>query len=139
MFRLLEPYPDSFLFVTGKHKIKAIDLLTIDTTNVVHGLVYQSPMSFTIDIVDKRLYFKNGTNIARSRLDGTDTEIILRKIKPWDITMDWKSRRIFWTEFDERKISVANSNGKDKRVIRFTHAEQATVNSSGSNCGVSLS
>ena len=102
------------------NEVKAIDLLTVDTTHVVRGLKYDYPMSISIHTAEKRIYFKNSTDIARSRLDGTDTEIILKKAEPYDMTIDWIRRRIFWTQRFPKKILVANLNGKEKRVLKLT-------------------
>ena len=118
LFYLLGPYPKPFLFIMSKNKVKAIDLLTFDTAHVVRGLA--NPISMAIDPVDQKLYFRNGTDIVRSRVDGTDIEVILKKANPVDMTIDWIRRRIFWTRLNKRKILVANLNGKDKRVIRLT-------------------
>ena len=102
----------------SKNGVKAIDLLSVDTKQVVRGLEYASLMSIAIDAVDKRLYFRNGSDIVKSRLDGTDTEVFLKKAEPYDITIDWIRCRIFWTESDPKKILVANLNGKEKRVLK---------------------
>ena len=110
----------TFLFITSENEVKAIDLLTVDTTHVVRGLKYDDPMSISIDTAQKKIYFKNSTDIARSRLDGTDTKIILKKAEPYDMTIDWIRRRIFWTQWFPGKILVANLNGKEKRVLKVT-------------------
>ena len=120
IFHFLEPYPAPFLYTISKNEVKAIDLLTVDTTHVVRGLKHDFSMSLSIDTAEKRIYFKNNTDIARSRLDGADTEIILKKAKPYDMTIDWIRRRIFWTQQIPKKILVANLNGKEKRVLRLT-------------------
>ena len=119
-FLFLDPYPAPFLFITSKNEVKAIDLLTVDTTHVVRGLKYDYPMSISIGTAEKKIYFKNGSDIARSRLDGTNTEIILKKAEPFDMTIDWIRRRIFWTQRFQNKILVANLNGKEKRVLKLT-------------------
>ena len=119
-FHFLEPYPAPFLYTTSKNEIKAIDLLTVDTTHVVRGLKHDDPMSISIDMLEKKIYFKNSTDIARSRLDGTDTEIILKKAGPGDMTIDWIRRRVFWTQRFLMKILVGNLNGKEKRVLKIT-------------------
>ena len=104
----------------SRNEVKAIDLLSVDTKQVVRGLKYGFRMSITIDTVDKRLYFKNGSDIVRSRLDGTDTEVFLKKAEPCDMTIDWVRRRIFWIHKNAKKILVANLNGKEKRVLKLT-------------------
>ena len=104
----------------SENEVKAIDLLTVDTTHVLRRLKYDAPRSITIDPVDKRLYFGNGSDIVTSRLDGSNTEVILKKAEPRDMTTDWIRRRIFWTQRDQKRILVANLNGKEKKVLKLT-------------------
>ena len=106
--------------VTSNNEVKAIDLLTLDTTQVVSGDESDILGSITTDPVDKRLYFGNVSDIFRSRLDGTNTEVILKKVEPSEMTIDWIRRRIFWSQQSQRKILVANLNGKDKRLLKLT-------------------
>ena len=104
----------------SKNEVKAIDFLTVDTTHVVRGLKYDIHMTIAVDPVQKKLYFKNGSDIVRSRLDGTNTEVILKKMEPFDMTIDWIRRRIFWTRFNQRKILLANLDEKEKKVLKLT-------------------
>ena len=127
MFYLIGPYPEPYLFIRSKNEIKAIDLLTVDTTCVVRGLKYHYSMPIATDPVDNKLYFTNGTNLARSRLDGTDTEVILKMVDPEDMAIDWIRRLIFWTQGNERKILVANLNGKDKKVLKLTQYRPRSI------------
>ena len=73
----------------------------------------------SMDIINKKLYFENGTNIARSNFDGTDKELILTNADPTDMTIDWIGRRIFWTH-NEEGIMMADMNGKYKRLVKKT-------------------
>ena len=98
--------------------IKSIDLLTVDTTDVVHGLKFGHSMA--IDNVDGKLYFKNATKVLRSNLDGTNTEIVFKKADPFTMTIDLLRRRIFWTHDKKPNILVANLNGSDERVLKRT-------------------
>ena len=102
----------------SKNEIKSIDLLTVDTTDVVRGL--KNSYSMTIDNVEGKLYFRNGSEILRSKLEGTNTEIVLKKAYPSDMTIDWLRRRIFWTHRSKHNILVANLNGSDERVLKRT-------------------
>ena len=104
---------------------------------MVRGLKYDDPMSISIDTIENKFYFKNGTDIARSSLDGSDPEVFLKKADPEDMTIDWIRRRIFWTHWNQRKILVANLNGKENRVLKVTQYSPS-VYSSGSNCWVSF-
>ena len=119
-FHFLEPYPAPFLYTISKNEVKAIDLLTVGTTHVARGLKFVNPMSITIDTVEKRLYLRNGSDIVKSRLDGTDTEIILKNVKAEDMTIEWIRRRIFWIHWNQKMILVANHDGKEKRVLKVT-------------------
>ena len=76
-------------------------------------------MTMSMDIINKKLYFKNGTNIARSNYDGTDKELILTNADPTDVTIDWIGRRIFWTHKDAG-IMMADMNGKYRRLMKRT-------------------
>ena len=109
------------------NKIEAIDCLTVDTTNLVHGLKKNVPMSLAIDPVEQKLYFKNGASITKSRLDGTNAEVFLKKADPDYMTIDWIRRRIFWTQWKRRTILVANLNGKDKRVLKITKYQPYSI------------
>ena len=115
---VLEPYPEPFLFLLSKTEIKAVDLLTTDTTPLITGLKYEDPMTPAMDAMDRKLYFKDGINIARSNFDGTNKELVISSANPEDMTIDWIGRRIFWTEHRQERIIAANLNGKNKKVFK---------------------
>ena len=73
-----------------------------------------------IDTVDKKLYFGKGNNISRANYDGSSVEVIVQNAKPWSVRVDWKGRRIFWTNDGSREISMATLNGQERRVLRTT-------------------
>ena len=100
-------------------------MLTVDTTDVVRGLKYSTSMA--IDNVEGKFYFQNSTKILRSNLDGTNTEIVLKKAEIPYITIDWLRRRIFWAQFSKQSISVANLNGKDERVLKRTQYKPTNI------------
>ena len=111
-------YPEPFIYVMSKNEIKSIDLLTVDTTDVVRGLKFC--YSIVIDNVEGKLYFKNDSKILRSNLDGTNSEIVVKKADLFDMTIDWLRRRIFWTQLNNPKVLVAKLNGNNERVLKCT-------------------
>ena len=73
-----------------------------------------------IDTVDKKLYFQNGSNISRANYDGSSEEVIVQNVEPFRLRVDWKGRRIFWTNIVGNDISMATLNGQERRVLRTT-------------------
>ena len=110
------PYPEPYLFIRSETEILAIDLLTLDTTVVISGL---TSAAMDIDTVKKKLYFRKGNNISRANYDGSSVEVIVQNVTPWRVRVDWKGRRIFWTNFNN-EISMATLNGQERRVLRTT-------------------
>ena len=76
-------------------------------------------MAMDIDTVDKKLYFDKGNNISRANYDGSSEEVIVQNADPYRVRVDWKGRRIFWTN-DNNEISMATLNGQERRVLRTT-------------------
>ena len=73
-----------------------------------------------IDTVDKKLYFRKGNNISRANYDGSSVEVIVQNAEPYRVRVDWKGRRIFWTNYFNNDISLATLNGQERRVLRTT-------------------
>ena len=112
------PYPEPYLFIRSWNEIRAIDLLTLDTTVVISGL---TRLAMDIDTVDKKLYFRKGNNISRANYDGSSEEVIVQNADPYRVRVDWKGRRIFWTKYgSDKDISMATLNGQERRVLRTT-------------------
>ena len=103
------------MFIRSWTEILAIDLLTLDTTVVISGLTHQA---IDIDTVDKKLYFREGNNISRANYDGSSVKVIVQNAEPYRVRVDWKGRRIFWT--NSKDISMATLNGQERRVLRTT-------------------
>ena len=103
------------MFIRSENEIRAIDLLTLDTTIVIRGLAGRA-MDF--DTVDKKLYFCKGNDISRADFDGSSVEVIVQNAEPYRVRVDWKGRRIFWTK--NKEISMATLNGQERRVLRTT-------------------
>ena len=72
-----------------------------------------------IDTVDKKLYFREGSNISRANYDGSSVEVIVQNVHPRIVRVDWKGRRIFWITLGD-EISMATLNGQERRVLTTT-------------------
>ena len=70
-----------------------------------------------IDINNKKLYFEDNNAISSANLDGTGVEVILKNANIRKMAIDWIGRRIFWTQSNRNGISVANLNGKERRLL----------------------
>ena len=106
------------MFIRSSNEIRAIDLLTLDTTVVISGL---TRLAMDIDTVDEKLYFRKGNNISRANYDGSSEEVIVQNAYPYRVRVDWKGRRIFWTKYgNDKDISMATLNGQERRVLRTT-------------------
>ena len=70
-----------------------------------------------IDMKNEKLYFKDNNTISSANLDGTGVEVIIKKADVLKMTIDWIGRRIFWTQHSPYGISVANLNGKERRLL----------------------
>ena len=105
------------MFIRSDTEILAIDLLTLDTTIVIRGL---TGWAMDIDTVDKKLYFYKGNGISRANYDGSSVEVIVQNVELYKVRVDWKGRRIFWTNNYNKEISMATLNGQERRVLRTT-------------------
>ncbi|CAB4005261.1 Hypothetical predicted protein [Paramuricea clavata] len=111
-------YPVPYLLINNYSGIDAIDLLTHDKTVVIPGLKDNKRMS--IDTVEMKLYFRNGSSISRANLDGTGVEVFLQNVEVWKMEIDWMRRRIFWISNADWRIYVTNLEGKEKRPLTET-------------------
>ncbi|CAB3995853.1 Hypothetical predicted protein [Paramuricea clavata] len=115
-------YPEPYLLIRTRTKILATDLATFDTTVVMRSLQYNENEGLDIDTLGKKIYFTNASHIYRANFDGTGKETIVENAGPYDITIDWIGRRIFWTVLEsEGKINVASLDGQARRVFVNTH------------------
>ena len=105
------------MFIRSETKILAIDLVTLDTTVVIGGLV---GWAMDIDTVDKKLYFRAGSDISRANYDGSSVEVIVQDVDPRRVRVDWKGRRIFWITLNKPGIFMATLNGQERRVLKTT-------------------
>ena len=70
-----------------------------------------------IDMKNEKLYFEDNNTISSANLDGTGVEVIIKNADVDKMAIDWIGRRILWTQYDARGISVANLNGKERRLL----------------------
>ena len=70
-----------------------------------------------IDIKNEKLYFADNNTISSANLDGTGVEVIIKNANIHFMAIDWIGRRIFWTHDTGKGISVANLNGKERRLL----------------------
>jgi hypothetical protein len=70
-----------------------------------------------IDTVDNNLYIADNSSISRINFDDMCVEVILQNANFNDMAIDWLGRRIFYTEYFERQIFVANFSGKEKSRV----------------------
>ena len=80
----------------------------------------QSSTAIGIDTVEMKLYFENNSHISRAHINGTNVEVIIQNANVYEIAIDWIGRRIFWTEYLSKRISVADLDGKERRVLANT-------------------
>ena len=102
-----------------KYEIQAIGLLTLNKGVVISGSAMEGK-GMDIDTVDKKLYFTQGKDISRANFDGSSIEVVVADAYPWRVRVDWKGRRIFWTQYVYNEISIAALNGEERRVLRAT-------------------
>jgi hypothetical protein len=114
-------YPEPYIFIrsvnelTEESQIKAVDLLTHDSTVVAEKL--WEGKGLAIHIEDNKLYFGDGNRgISRANLDGSGREVILKNANVYKMAIDWIGRRIFWTKL-EKRIFVVNMDGKHGRTL----------------------
>ena len=101
--------------------ITVIDLKTLNKTVVISGL---GGAAMDIDTVEKHLYFQDGNSISKLNLDAdVCVEVIVKNASAGDLAIDWLGRRMFWTEYSKKQISVANLNGTSRHVLVETTGE----------------
>ncbi len=70
-----------------------------------------------VDIKNQKLYFEDNNGIYSANLDGTGVQVIIKNANIRKMAIDWIGRRIFWTQYGPNGISVANLNGKERRLL----------------------
>ena len=111
-------YPEPYLLIRTRTEILATDLATLDTTVIMCGLKYNDYEGLDIDQEGKKIYFTDVLHIYRANFDGTGKERIVENADPYDITIDWIGRRIFWSVLRNKgTINVASLDGQARRVL----------------------
>ena len=113
-------YPHPYLFIRSGSEIKAVDLLTHDSTRVADKLGDGDGLA--IDIKERIVYFGDGNgSLSKASFDGSRRKVILKNAKVYKMAIDWIGRRIFWTKnLGEKRIFVVNMDGKHERTFKST-------------------
>ena len=113
-------YPHPYLFIRSGSEIKAVDMLTHDSSRVVKDL--KNSWGLAIEIKERILYFGDGNgSLSKINFDGSGREVILKNAKVLKMAIDWIGRRIFWTKNPlEKRIFVVNMDGKHERTLTST-------------------
>ena len=112
------------MFIRSTSEIKAVDMLTHDTTRVADRLGFGNGFNagLAIDIKGKKLYFGDGNgSLSKANFDGSGRKVILKNAKVHKMAIDWIGRRIFWTKYPYgKRIFVVNMDGKHERTLTST-------------------
>ena len=111
------PGPTPYLLISTWDKIHAVDLLT-DQRGIMTSRLGTNTL--TTDSVNMKLYFEDDGKIKVRDNNREDVNVIVTNANVEKMTVDWIGRRIFWTEKYQKRISVANLDGKERRVIANT-------------------
>ena len=100
--------------------ITATELKILNTTailNMVSPLPPHAIPVMELDTVENKLYFQDGKSISRLNLnDDYCVEVLVKNATAFDMVIDRIGGRLFWIEYMEESILVANLNGTEKRV-----------------------
>ena len=98
--------------------IKAVHLSTEKNVVLTDGL--RSSKAMAIDTVEMKLYFANSDGIWMREINRVEVKAIIKNANVEKMAIDWIGRRIFWTEFSSKRISVATLDGKETRDLTNT-------------------
>ena len=101
-----------------------VDLSSGDIGLVIRKIKESTAMA--IDTIEMKLYFGSNQSIFSTYMNGTDLKIIIENANAQKMAFDWIGRRIFWTEYWTNRVSVANLDGQERRVL-----SNAIMNSGG--------
>ena len=113
------PGPTPYLFMNTGDDIKAVHLST-GKKGVLTGGLRGSSEAIAIDTVEMKLYFENNNGIWMREINRVEVKVIIKNANVYKMAIDWIGRRIFWTEFWSKRISVATLDGKERRVLTNT-------------------
>lgn len=80
----------------------------------------QTAVGVDVDCLTRYFYWTDvsGRTISRSRLDGTDSEVILRDLgSPEGVAVDWISKNIYWTDSVRDTINVVRFDGTNRKNL----------------------
>jgi hypothetical protein len=114
------------LFINGLGSgIHAIDLLTHAKPGVIRELKNNRGMA--INTVEMKIYFGNGSSIARANLDGTGVEVFLQTDDDvWKISVDWIGGRLFEVKYPYYRVNqifVVYLDDKSRRIVTTTSSQ----------------
>ena len=81
---------------------------------------FSASNAIEIDTVEMKIYFEEDGHIKVRDNNREDVNVIVANANAEKMTVDRNERRIFWTEQSPNRISVANLDGKERRVIANT-------------------
>ena len=84
-----------------------VDLLSQKASLLIPSL--EISLAIGIDTVQMKLYFENNDHISSAHINGTKVEVIIKNANVEKLAIDWIGRRVFWTEYSSKRISVANN------------------------------
>ena len=107
-----------YLLIGTLNKIHAVDLLTDQRAVIMN--TFSASNAIEIDTVEMKIYFEEDGHIKVRDNNREDVNVIVANANVEKMTVDRNERRIFWTEQSPNRISVANLDGKERRVIANT-------------------
>ena len=113
------PGPTPYLFMNTGDDINAVHLST-GKKSVLTGGLRGSSEAIAIDTVEMKLYFENNNGIWMREINRVEVKVIIKNANVYKMAIDWIGRRIFWTEYSLKRISVATLDGKERRVLTNT-------------------
>ena len=115
-FYILGPYPEPYLLVRTTRGIVAVDLVTLDSTDLISwAKTYEYGLD--VDMKEGKLHFANQQHIYQANLDGTDNKTVIRNASANDVAIDSKGRRILWNDYAGKEIFVMNLETKERKVL----------------------
>lgn len=114
--------PEEMLILARRTDLRRISLDTPDHTAVVIPVSgVRHAIAVDYDPIEGFVYWTDDEVecIQRSRLDGTEQEIIvLREVRnPDGVAVDWVARNLYWTDTGPDRIEVARLNGTSRKIL----------------------
>ena len=113
------PGPSSYLLINTRDNIQAVHMLS-ERKGVVTSELGGSSGSLAIDTIEMKLYFEKNNVIWMRAINRVEVKVVIKNANVAKMAIDWIGRRIFWTEYSSKRISVATLDGKERRVLTKT-------------------